>query len=166
VREAAVVPTGALPEALEPLAFLLGTWSGEGQGVYPTIDDFTYAEELTFAYPGKPVVAYSQRTWVPPGGAPSHAEVGYLRPVTGGAELVLAHPSGVVEVSAGTLHGERLELTSEHVVTTVTAKSVTAVRRSYERHGDRLRYRVDMAAVGQPLGLHLEGELRAAERRV
>jgi hypothetical protein len=151
--------TGTLPPVLEPLAFLLGTWHGEGQGRYPTIDDFTYREETQFAWPGKPVVAYQQRTWVPPDGPPSHAEVGYLRPAPGGAELVLAHPSGVVEVSGGTVTGTRLELVSLAVLTTPTAKAVTEVRRTYERLGEALGYRLDMAAVGQPLDFHLEAEL-------
>ena len=153
--------TGTLPPVLEPLAFLLGTWHGEGQGRYPTIDDFTYREESRFSFPGKPVVAYQQRTWVLPDGLPSHAEVGYLRPVPGGAELVVAHPSGVVEVSGGTVTGTRLELVSEAVHVTPTAKSVTEVRRSYERRGDVLWYRLDMAAVGEPLHFHLEAELHA-----
>jgi hypothetical protein len=151
--------TGTLPPTLEPLAFLLGTWHGEGRGRYPTIEDFTYREEARFAWPGKPVVAYEQRTWVPLDGPPSHAEVGYLRPAPGGAELVLAHPSGIVEVSGGTITGTCLELVSLTVLSTPTAKSVTEVRRTYERRGDRLWYRLDMAAVGEPLLLHCEAEL-------
>jgi len=151
-----------LPAELVPLAFLLGTWTGTGRGAYPTVDDFTYDEELTFAWPGKPVLRYAQRTHVPPGGAPSHAEVGYLRPTPGGAELVVAHPSGVAEVSDGPVTAGRVELASRTVVTTPTAKAVSEVRRVYERRGDRLWYRVDMAAVGQPLGFHLEAELRPA----
>ncbi|HEV2310418.1 MAG TPA: FABP family protein [Acidimicrobiia bacterium] len=150
-----------LPPALEPLAFLLGTWSGAGRGAYPTVDDFAYDEVVTFAWPGKPLLRYTQQTWV--GGAPSHAEVGYLRPVEGGAELVLAHPSGVAEVSDGRLHDTRLELASRTVVTTPTAKEVREVRRVYERRDDTLWYRVDMAAVGQPLGFHLEATLRRQE---
>jgi len=148
-----------LPDVLEPLAFLLGTWAGEGRGAYPTIDDFAYSEEAVFSYPGKPVLAYQQRSRVPPGGVPSHAEVGYLRPAPDGVELVLAHPSGIVEVSVGRVEGQRVELTSSQLVSTPTAKTVTAVHRVYERRGDQLWYRVDMEAVGQPLGFHLEAEL-------
>ncbi len=150
----------SLPPALEPLAFLLGTWRGEGIGRYPTISDFTYREETRFEWPGKPVVAYEQRTWLLPDEPPSHSEVGYLRPTPDGAELVLAQPGGVVEVSHGTVTGVHVELVSLAVVTTPTmTKSITEVRRTYERRGDRLWYRLDMAAVGEPLGFHCEAEL-------
>jgi hypothetical protein len=156
------VSTALLPPAVEPLAFLLGTWTGEGRGAYSTIDDFAFADETTFLCPGKPVVAYRQQTWVPPGGPPAHAEVGYLRPVPGAVELVLAQPGGVVEVSTGTLRDTRLELVTLTVVTTPTAKPVAEVRRSYELDGDVLRVRLDMAAVTQPLAFHCESELRRA----
>jgi THAP4-like, heme-binding beta-barrel domain len=151
-----------LPAALAPLRFLLGTWVGEGRGEYPTVEDFRYAEETTFAVPGKPVLAYSQRTWTIPDRRASHAELGYLRPVEGGAELLLVQPSGVAEVSVGTVAGTRLELATIALARTPTAKSITDVRRTYERRGDTLWYRLDMAAVDQPLGIHCEAELRLA----
>jgi THAP4-like, heme-binding beta-barrel domain len=149
-----------LPPALAPFGFLVGTWVGEGRGAYPTVDDFTYAEELAITWPGKPLLAYGQKTWLLPDRTPSHAEVGYLRPAPSGAELVLAHPSGVLELSLGTVNGQRLELGSRQLVTAPTAKPVTEVRRVFERRGDVLSYRLDMAAVDQPLGFHLEAELR------
>ncbi len=152
----------ALPPALAPLEFLLGTWVGEGRGEYPTVEDFRYAEETTFACPGKPVLAYSQRTWMVPDRRPAHAELGYLRPVDGGVELLLVQPSGVAEVSVGTVAGHRLELASVALARTPTAKPVADVRRVYERRGDTLWYRLDMAAVDQPLGIHCEAELHRA----
>ncbi len=91
-----------LPPEVEPLRWLLGTWVGEGRGVYPTVDDFAYREESTFMCPGKPFVAYSQRTWAPDG-SPLHSETGYLRPRDRGVEAVVAEPLGAVEVYAGTL---------------------------------------------------------------
>ncbi len=156
------VDVATLPPAVAPLAFLLGRWVGEGRGAYPTVDDFTYAEELTFACPGKPLLALEQRTWVLPARTPSHAERGYVRPAPNGVELVVAHPSGVLELSLGTVDGHRLELVSSSVVAAPTAKAVTEVRRAYERVDDVLWYRLDMAAVGQALGFHLEAELRWA----
>jgi hypothetical protein len=42
---------------------------------------------------------------------------------------------------------------------TATAKRVEALHRHFDLDGDRLSYRIDMAAVGQPLQHHLAAEL-------
>lgn len=149
-----------LHPAVGALAFLLGTWRGEGRGTYPTIDPFGYGEELHFAHVGKPFISYVQRTWALDDGRPLHAETGYLRAGDGGhVELVLAHPTGVVELSEGRLTGTVLELHSTLVGCTTTAKPVTAVGRRLEVEGDRLDYRLSMAAVGHEEDEHLEAAL-------
>lgn len=42
-----------LHPAIAPLQFLLGRWSGEGEGGFPTIKSFRYGEELFFSHSGK-----------------------------------------------------------------------------------------------------------------
>jgi hypothetical protein len=151
----------ALPPELEPLAFLIGAWAGEGGGTYPTIEPFRYSERLTFGTIGKPFLAYTQRTVNLATGVPSHAETGYWRtPAVGRVELVLAHPTGIAEIAEGQVDGTRIELASVACAGTGTAKSVTGLERTYEVNGDVLRYTVRMAAVGQPMQHHLAGELR------
>jgi len=142
-----------------PLAALAGTWRGGGVGEYPTIDTFDYTEELVIApVPGRPI-AHWRATTRDAEGAPRHAESGFLRAVTGGVELVVAHVFGVVETAAGTLAADHLTLDSLAVVGTVTAKPIESVSRRYELDGDVLRYTIAMAAVGQPLTHHLRAEL-------
>ena len=68
-----------------PLAPLLGTWRGVGEGGYPTVDCFSYVEELTFGHVGKPFVVMTQRSRDPVTGEPLHAETGYFRPQPPGA---------------------------------------------------------------------------------
>ena len=145
------------------LAPLLGTWSGAGQGDYPTIQPFRYLEEVTFGHAGKPFLTYSQRTRSEDG-QPMHAETGYLRmPGPARVELILAHPTGVTEIDEGTLTDRDGELHIEVHSTTVglsaSAKDVMSLRRSFTVTDAQLHYTVLMAAVGQPLVHHLTATL-------
>ena len=150
---------------LAPLVALLGTWRGEGEGIYPTIEPFRYSEEISFMQVGKPFLAYRQATVNLATGLPAHAEAGYWRPVGGGrVELVMAHPTGVVEIEEGTVEalpdGLRLRLSSTAVACSATAKSVQTLQRDVEVVGDTLIYDLAMGAVGQPHQHHLSATLR------
>lgn len=156
---------------LEPLRALLGTWAGPGSGSYPTIEPFAYNEEITFGHVGKPFLAYGQKTRDATIGLPLHAETGYWRPAgPGQLEVVLSHPSGLLELQLGTVEpgtggGLVIELASSAVVGTPTAKSVTAVHRRFELSDDGqvVTYDLSMAAMGQPMTHHLHAELRRQE---
>lgn len=157
-------PGPALHPVVAPIAFLLGTWRGEGTGEYPTITAFRYGEEVRFWHVGKPFLAYQQRTWSLEDGSPLHGEMGYWRPKSGGRlEVVLAHPTGVTELQEGSQDGTRIVLASTQIAHTATAKEVRELRRAFELRDDVLRYTLEMAAVGQPLQHHLAAELRRVE---
>jgi THAP4-like, heme-binding beta-barrel domain len=154
----------ALHPDVEALACLLGRWSGEGEGHYPTIEPFAYREEITLGHAGKPFLAYRQATVRVDTGLPAHAEMGYLRGTgPGRVELVMAHPTGVAEVAEGTVEptsdGLVLRLLSTSVTRTATAKEVLGIERTLTVAGDVLSYDLSMAAVGQPLQHHLHADL-------
>lgn len=140
---------------------LLGEWHGQGQGRYPTIEDFGYHEEITFVPgPGKPFIAYTQRTRRLGTGEPLHTETGYLRPAGAGrTEMVIVSPTGILEMHTGSVSPSHVHLRSAWVECTPTAKEVKDVERHIEIDGDDLRYRLSMAAMGQHLQTHLEATL-------
>lgn len=148
--------------AIEPIAWLVGTWRGEGEGSYPTIATFRYGEEIVFDHVGKPFVSYRQRTWSLPDGAPLHSESGYLRPQGDGRlEYVIAQPTGIVEVGAGTVEHRRVAVAASTEATrTPTAVLVGGVERAMQVEGDELTYELRMATDRVPMTLHLRATLR------
>jgi hypothetical protein len=153
-----------LHPAVAALAPLLGTWSGRGNGEYPTIEPFGYLEEVTFGHVGKPFLSYGQRTKAIDDGRPLHAETGYLRmPSADRVELVLAHPTGITEIEEGTLAIDGSTLQMDLMATAIglseSAKHVAALCRSIRVDSDELTYTLRMAAVGQPLQHHLAATL-------
>ncbi len=150
-----------LQPALKPIAFLLGTWRGEGSGDYPTIQPFRYREEVRFSHTGKAFLVYTQRTEALDDGRPLHSEAGYLRSLGDGRlELVIAQPIGFAEIELGTVVGTRIELECTHVLRTPTAKPVTAIARRIWLDGETLRYELVMAMSSGPLVHHLTATLR------
>jgi hypothetical protein len=156
-----------MPEPLHPdldgLAWLLGDWVGGGRGIYPTISDFDYTEQTSFAHDGEPIMRYAQRTWLA-SGAVSHSETGFWRPHPGGGvDVTLAHPLGLVEVSEGLVRDGAVELESTLVARTPQGASpVVAVARRYEADRDELVYELRMQTEATALALHLSGRLRRA----
>jgi len=151
----------------EPIAFLLGTWRGEGHGGYPGMTPFRYGEEMHVWHVGKPHLAFDQRTWqlddAGVAGRLLHGESGYLRCLDDGQlELVVAMAPGHAEVSTGRVEGTRITLESAGVLDAPSAASVSAVKRTWWLDDDLLRYDVEMSALDQPMSWHLSAELRKA----
>jgi hypothetical protein len=152
---------------LAPLTFLLGRWEGVGVGGYPTIDSFQFGQELIFSHNGKPFLSYVSRTWrmVDDGtiGAPLATETGYWRPRPDNrVEVMLAHPTGIVEIYLGEVSGTKVEMATDVVARTASAKEVTGGRRIYGLAGPDLGWAYDMAAMGQPLQSHISALLQRA----
>ena len=149
-------------DSIIPLSALVGTWHGAGVASYPTMSDFAYSDEVTFTDIGKPLLAYSQRTWTTEGRL-MHVETGYLRVVgEGRVEIVVAIPSGQTELGSGEFSSDDAGVfisTDAAVQVTPTAKAVDRIVRSYRCDGGTLTYDMAMAAVGVGLTAHLHSEL-------
>ena len=151
---------------LAPLLFLLGRWEGAGVGGYPTIESFQFGQEITFGHNGKPFLSYLSRSWLLDGEGnpvrPLATETGFWRPQPDGQlEVLLAHPTGITEIYLGQVTGTKIEMRTDVVARTSSAKEVTAGHRLYGLvEGGDLAYAYDMAAVGQPLQPHLSAQLK------
>jgi hypothetical protein len=158
-----------LHPALLGLLPFVGLWRGRGSGEYPTIEPFEYAQEIRISHDGRPFLFYEARAWlvtsegtpIRPGGR----EVGWWRPVlvdgkaTDEMEALYTTPTGIQELHIGKITGVRLEMATDTVVRTATAKEVNSGSRLYGIVDRALLYAQEMAAVGQPLSPHLAAKL-------
>jgi len=156
-------------DVIATLRSLVGTWTGHGEGAFPTIDSFSYREETVITTrDGVSGIHFEQRAWktLPGGGEEtSHWESGFfLVDDDGRVDLLNAQESRRVEVLAGEMTGKpgawELELASRvHAYD----PRVVATTRTYRVDGDRMEVVVQMATRSTPpLTRHLRATL---ERR-
>jgi hypothetical protein len=160
-----------LPENLHPdcgpIAWMLGTWRGNGHGDYPTIDKFQFGQELIFTHDGRPFFHYMSRAWIVDDKGEkvrdAAIETGFVRcRPEGRVEFLLTHNTGFVEIYYGAAGDARVELATDAVVRTDSAKEYTAGKRMYGYVNSELLYAYDMAAMGQALQPHLWARLQRA----
>ena len=150
-----------------PLAWLIGTWAGNGHGEYPGIDGFQFGQEVLFQQDGRPFIHYMSRSWIvdEQGEHVREAaqETGFLRPQPDGTlEVVLTHNLGYVEIWHGELHPDqpRFEIVTDAVARTTTAKEYSGGKRLYGYVNGDLLYAFDMAAMGHELQPHTHAQLK------
>ena len=144
----------------------MGDWHGFGVVGYPTMTESRFEQEVSFSHDGRPFLSYTSRTWlVDDDGArvrPSATETGFWRPgeKERDVEVLLVHPTGVAEVYVGEVVFRKIELQTDLVARTHTAKELSANHRLYGLVEGDLAYAVDMAAVGQELQPHFSARLK------
>lgn len=159
-----------IPENIHPncarLAWILGTWAGNGHGEYEGIDNFQFGQEILFQQDGRPFIHLMSRAWIiDEDGAhvrEAAQETGFIRPQPDGTlEVVMAHNLGFVEVWHGEIHPDqpRFEIVTDAVARTGTAKEYTAGKRLYGYVEGDLLYAYDMAALGKELQPHTHARL-------
>lgn len=165
-------PAGGGPDphpAVLPLLPFVGLWRGRGRGGYPTIEEFDYGQEIRISHDGRPFLAYESRAWLLDEQSrpvrPAARESGWWRPIvradrpTGEVEVLLTTPTGIMELYYGRVEGRKLEIATDAVMRTATAKEVTAGHRLFGIVDGALLYAYEMAAVGHGLTPHLSARL-------
>jgi hypothetical protein len=157
------------PSLLGLLPFI-GKWRGRGQGAYPGVPDFEFAQEVVISHDGRPFLAYESRAWIldaesQPAG-PASRETGWWRPVTDAQgratddmEATLCTPTGVMELYLGRVSGTRLERATDAIVRSPTAGEVTAGHRLFGIVDGALRDAQEQAAEGRGLEPHMSARL-------
>lgn len=156
-----VEDTPLLHAWLEPIAFLVGEWHGEGEGLWA--GGFPFTDAMRFAHDGRPILRYDQVT-AGPDGTPSHAECGFFAvQENGDVHVTLAEPSGITEVLVGRPDPDGLDLDAVEIGHTPTTGNVTACRRRLHLVDGALVAEIDMAVDGQPLAPHTRSVLRRSQ---
>jgi hypothetical protein len=153
---------------IAPLAWLVGRWEGAGVLGYPTIESAHFGQEVVVTHDGRPFLRWESQSWIldEEGNKlrPSGTELGFWRPGgEGEAELLLVHPTGIVEMYYGTVEPGRIHLQTDGVIRSPHAKEYSAAKRMYGLVQSNLMWVMDMAAMGQPLTSHLSAELKRIE---
>lgn len=159
-----------LHPALLGLLPFLGHWRGRGRGGYPTLEeDFDYAQEIRISHDGRPFLSYESRAWILDEQSrpvrPAGRESGWWRPVmregrpTDEVEVLVTTPTGIMELYYGRVDGVKLEIATDVVMRTATAKEVSAGHRLYGIVEGALLYAYEMAAVGHGITPHLSARL-------
>ncbi|XP_033760333.1 THAP domain-containing protein 4-like [Pecten maximus] len=147
-------------DMIKPLSWLLGKWKGEGGvGKYPTIEDFTYDEELTFSHVGQPNIQFSFFSSHSKTKKPLHRELGFIRfkPGTNQCALLIAHNLGVSEVEEGEFTDTEMR-TESHTVGRLSfgkPPETKKIKRVFSKIGDDLEQVVSMETANTPMTEHL-----------
>lgn len=155
-----------IPEPLRPLAWLIGRWEGAGVLGYPTIESAHFGQEIEVTHDGRGFLKWESRAWILDSATgerirPAAVESGFWRPQPDGeVELLLVHPTGILEMYFGTIEPARIQLRTDGVMRSPHAKEYNAATRMYGLVDGQLMYAMDMAAVGQELQSHLSATLK------
>lgn len=76
-----------------------------------------------------------------------------------GIEVSLVHADGVCELYLGQIRGPRIDIATDAVIRTASAKAYSAATRMYGLVDGHLLWAWDIAALGSPLGSHASARL-------
>lgn len=162
------------------MSWLIGTWVGVGLVDYPSMESgIQVGQELRIGHDGRAFLTHWSQTWQLDAEGnrvkPLAVEAGFWRPRPDNeVELLLAHPTGFLESWFGKvtvtgivnaeITGARVELETDAILRTESAKEVTAGKRLYGLYNNKLGWVYDMAIPGTELTSHVSFELSKADQ--
>jgi hypothetical protein len=162
-----------LPASLVPLSWLAGRWEGAGVLASPEAGEAQVGQEVELVPDPRGFLHHRSQLWrLDAEGQrtePLDTETGYWRlaaeqsdPTAPGVdlELLLAHPTGVVEVFVGRGVGTRIEVVTDAVVRTGGGPDYTGGKRTYGRVEGDLLWVQDVASTTEPLHARLSARLK------
>jgi hypothetical protein len=119
------------------------------------------------SHDGRPFLEWQSRTWLLDDAGekvrPLAVELGFWRVLDSGEiELLLTHPSGIVEMYVGQRDPAKpvVQLHTDGVLRSPAAKEYNSGSRMYGLVESQLFWAMDMAAVGQHLQSHVSAQLK------
>lgn len=165
-----------IPQNLAPnlmgVAWMIGSWRGNGHGVEPGPagkpgKQFEYGQQIDITESRDFLHYHSQIYTTSPDGQPLEplwTESGYWRPsLDGTIEVVMSNPDGWAEVWAGKIDGAKIELVTDAVMRTQAATiDYTGGQRLYGQVEGDLLWTLDRATADTPLQPYLWARLQRA----
>lgn len=155
-----------LQPVLAPLAWLVGRWEGAGVVGYPSMTSMNFGQEIICTHDERAFLRWESRTWrLDDAGQRVRAastELGFWRVLSNGeVELLLTHPTGILEMYVGERDAARpvVQLRTDGVMRSPEAKEYNAATRMYGFVEGQLMWAMDMAATGHPLQSHASARL-------
>jgi hypothetical protein len=148
------IPEDLHPD-LYPLAWLVGTWRGNGIGEYPGVPRFNFFQEVTFNHDGRAFLNYFSRTWIindeTKEQTPFELETGFWTPKEKALHVVISSSRGISEGWLGVHDGPRIQLVMDQGYSSPSAPIITAGQRLYGLVEGELFFSYDMASEGETL---------------
>ncbi len=157
-------------DALPYLNYSSSTWLfGAGHGTENEEPAIPLVSEVGYWRLSRPPTEGDPGPGMLPGAGPrpfgTAAAVETLRNNADGfdVEVSLVHPTGVNELYLGQVKGPRVDLATDAVLRTTSAKEYTAATRLYGLVEGDLLWAWDIAALGQELKTHASGRLKRVD---
>lgn len=128
-----------------------------------------HASEVGYWRLARPVEAGEAGPGLLPGigerSVPSVDTVEELRNIAGtfDIEVSIAHPDGITELYLGTVSGPRIDLATDAVIRSASAKPYSGATRLYGFVEGKLLWAWDIAALGQGLRTHASGSMKRVD---